>query len=94
MRSHYLIVCIIKVASLGFITNIHRPVINSLHVLLNKMVMLCFCEQPHRYVARIKVDPLYEYAEKSLENSSNNGAGTVLGFNIVITTATFKAFAA
>lgn len=51
--------------------------------------MLCFCEQPHRYVARIKVDPLYEYAEK-LENSSNNGAGTVLGFNIVITTATLK----
>ena len=92
MRSHYLIVCIIKVASLGFITNIHRPVINSLsfHVLINKMVMLCFGEQPYRYVARIKVDAVYEYAEKSLEYSSNNGAGTVLGFNIVITTATFK----
>lgn len=92
MRSHYLIVCIIKVASLGFITNIHRLVINSLslHVLINKMVMLCFCEQPHRYVAGIKVDTLYEYAEKSLEYSFNNGAGAVLGFNIIITTATFK----
>lgn len=54
------------------------------------MVMLCFGEQPYRYVARIKVDAVYEYAEKSLEYSSNNGAGTVLGFNIVITTATFK----
>ena len=54
------------------------------------MVMLCFCEQPHRYVAGIKVDTLYEYAEKSLEYSFNNGAGAVLGFNIIITTATFK----